>query len=98
MISNIIYINEVVARHGVHVSIISDRDSRFTLRFCQTLQKALGTQLDMSSAYHPQIDGRSERIIETLEDMLRACVIDFGGSWDAHLPLVEFFYNNSYHV
>ncbi|GKB06790.1 putative reverse transcriptase domain-containing protein [Tanacetum coccineum] len=92
-----IYINEIVTRHGVPVSIISNRDSRFTSRFWQTLQKALGTQLDMSTAYHPQTDGHSERTIQTLEDMLRAYVIDFGGSWDTHLPLVEFSYNNSYH-
>ncbi|GKD19799.1 putative reverse transcriptase domain-containing protein, partial [Tanacetum coccineum] len=51
----------------------------------------------MSTAYHPQTDGQSERMIQTLEDMLRACVIDFGGSWDVNLPLAEFSYNNSYH-
>ncbi|GJS79774.1 putative reverse transcriptase domain-containing protein [Tanacetum coccineum] len=56
-----------------------------------------GTRLDMSTAYHPQTDGQSEHTIQTLEDMLRACVIDFGGSWDVHLPLAEFSYNNSYH-
>ncbi|GJT16738.1 putative reverse transcriptase domain-containing protein [Tanacetum coccineum] len=56
-----------------------------------------GTRLDMSTAYHPLTDGQSERTIQTLEDMLRACVLDFGGSWDVHLPLVEFSYNNSYH-
>ncbi|GJZ52237.1 putative reverse transcriptase domain-containing protein [Tanacetum coccineum] len=61
------------------------------------MQEALGTRLDMSTAYHPQNDGQSERTIQTLEDMLRACVLDFGGSWDVHLPLVEFSYNNSYH-
>ncbi|GJS26139.1 reverse transcriptase domain-containing protein [Tanacetum coccineum] len=92
-----IYVDEIVARHGVPVSIISDRDGRFTSRCWQTVQKALGTRLDMSTAYHPQTDGQSERTIQTLEDMLRACVIDFGGSWDVHLPLVEFSYNNSYH-
>ncbi|GJZ27871.1 putative nucleotidyltransferase, ribonuclease H [Tanacetum coccineum] len=59
--------------------------------------RALGTRLDLSTAYHPQMDGQSERTIQTLEDMLRACVIDFGGSWDVHLPLAEFSYNNSYH-
>ncbi|GJW56125.1 putative reverse transcriptase domain-containing protein [Tanacetum coccineum] len=91
------YLNEIVARHGVPISIISDRDSRFTLRFWQSMQEALGTRLDMSTAYHPQTDGQSERTIQTLEDMLRACVLDFGGSWDVHLPLVEFSYNNSYH-
>ncbi|GJR76276.1 putative reverse transcriptase domain-containing protein [Tanacetum coccineum] len=92
-----LYIDEIVARHGVLVSIISDRDGRFTSRFWQTLQKSLGTRLDMSTTYHPQTDGKSERTIQTLEDMLRACVIDFGGSWDVHLPLAEFSYNNSYH-
>ncbi|GKF82475.1 putative reverse transcriptase domain-containing protein, partial [Tanacetum coccineum] len=59
--------------------------------------KALGTRLDMSTAYHPQTVGQSKRTIQNLEDMLRACVIDFGGSWDTHLPLGEFSYNNSYH-
>ncbi|GKC04464.1 putative reverse transcriptase domain-containing protein, partial [Tanacetum coccineum] len=84
-----IYIDEIVARHRVPVSIISDRDGRFTSRCWQTVQKALGTGLDMSTTYHPQTDGQSERTIHTLEDMLRACVIDFGGSWDVHLPLAE---------
>nr|GEZ34600.1 putative reverse transcriptase domain-containing protein [Tanacetum cinerariifolium] len=63
----------------------------------QALQKALGIKLNMSTTYHPKTDGQSERTIQTLEDMLRACVMDFGGSWDTHLPLVEFSYNNSYH-
>ncbi|GJT37558.1 putative reverse transcriptase domain-containing protein [Tanacetum coccineum] len=75
-----LYLNEKVARHGVPISIISDRDSRLTSRFCQSMQEALGTRLDMSTAYHPQTDGQSERTIQTLEDMLRACVLDFGGS------------------
>ncbi|GJV85794.1 putative reverse transcriptase domain-containing protein [Tanacetum coccineum] len=85
-----IYTNEIVARHGVPVSIISDRDGRFTSHLWQAFQEALGTRLDMSTAYHPQTDGQSERTIQTLEDMLRACVMDFGGSWDTHLPLIEF--------
>ncbi|GKD99422.1 putative reverse transcriptase domain-containing protein [Tanacetum coccineum] len=93
-----LYIKEIVSRHGVPISIISDRDSHFTSRFWQSLQNALGTQLDMSTAYHPEIDGQSERTIQTLEDMLRACVIDFEKGWDKHLPLVEFSYNNSYHA
>ncbi|GJX81207.1 putative reverse transcriptase domain-containing protein [Tanacetum coccineum] len=83
------YLKEVVLRHGVPVSIISDRDSKFTSHFWQSLNKALGTQLDMSTAYHPQTDSQSERTIQTLEDMLRACVIDFGKGWDRHLPLVR---------
>ncbi|GJU75077.1 putative reverse transcriptase domain-containing protein [Tanacetum coccineum] len=69
-------------------------DSLFTSRFWKSLQEAMGTQLDMSTAYHPETDVQSERTIQTLEDMLRACVIDFGSSWDRHLPLVEFSYNN----
>nr|GEX29462.1 putative reverse transcriptase domain-containing protein [Tanacetum cinerariifolium] len=92
-----IYINEIVARHDVPVSIISNRDGRFASHLWQALQKALGTKLNMSIAYHPKTDDQSERTIQTLEDMLRACVMDFGGSWDTHLPLVEFSYNNSYH-
>ncbi|XP_071727227.1 uncharacterized protein [Rutidosis leptorrhynchoides] len=93
-----LYIKEVVSRHGIPISIISDRDSRFTSKFWQSLQEALGTRLDMSTAYHPQTDGQSERTIQTLEDMLRACVIDFGNGWDKYLPLAEFSYNNSYHA
>ncbi|GJU47228.1 putative reverse transcriptase domain-containing protein [Tanacetum coccineum] len=93
-----LYLKEIVCRHGVPVSIISDRDSHFTSRIWRSLQEALGMNLDMSTAYHPQTDGQSERTIQMLEDMLRACVIDFGSSWDRHLPLVEFSYNNSYHA
>ncbi|GJY11870.1 putative reverse transcriptase domain-containing protein [Tanacetum coccineum] len=92
------YLKEVVLRHGVPVSIISDRDSKFTSQLWKSLNKALGTQLDMSTVYHPQTDGQSKRTFQTLEDMLRACVIDFGKGWDRHLPLVEFSYNNSYHT
>ncbi|KAD4385652.1 hypothetical protein E3N88_25821 [Mikania micrantha] len=92
-----IWIDEIVVRHGVPLSIISDRDSRFTSRFWQSLQQSLGTSINLSTAYHPQTDGQSERTIQTLEDMLRTCILDFGGSWDTHLPLIEFSYNNSYH-
>nr|GEU95878.1 reverse transcriptase domain-containing protein [Tanacetum cinerariifolium] len=93
-----LYLKEIVCRHGVHVLVISDRDSLFTSRFWVFLQKALGTQLDLSTAYHPETDGQSKRTIQTLEDMLWACVIDFRSSRDKHLPLVEFSYNNSYHA
>ncbi|GKA39391.1 putative reverse transcriptase domain-containing protein [Tanacetum coccineum] len=82
-----LYLNEIVARHGVPILIISDRDSHFTSRFWQSMQEALGTRLDMSMAYHPQTDGQSEHTIQTVKDMLRACILDFGGSWDVHLPL-----------
>ncbi|GJU50493.1 putative reverse transcriptase domain-containing protein [Tanacetum coccineum] len=93
-----IYVNEIVARHGVPVLIISDHDGQFTSHLWQALQEALGTRLDMSMTYHPQTDGQSKRTIQTLKDMLRACVMDFGGSWDTHLSLIDFSYNNSYHT
>ncbi|GJS01270.1 putative reverse transcriptase domain-containing protein [Tanacetum coccineum] len=92
-----LYLNEIIARHGVPISIISDHDSRFTSRFWQSIQEALGTRLDMSTAYHPQTDGQSECTIQTLEDMIKECILDFGVSWGVHLSLVEFLYNNSYH-
>ncbi|GJU27596.1 putative reverse transcriptase domain-containing protein [Tanacetum coccineum] len=93
-----LYIKEIVSRHGVTISIISDRASHFMSIFWQSLKSALGTQLDMSMAYHPETDRQSERTIQTLKDMLRACVIDFGKGWEKHLPLVDFYYNNSYHA
>ncbi|GKF27505.1 reverse transcriptase domain-containing protein [Tanacetum coccineum] len=93
-----LYIKEIVSRHRVPISIISDSDSHFTSIFWQSLQSALGNQLDMSTAYHSETDGQSERTIKTIKDMLRACVIDFGKGWEKHLPLVEFSYNNSYHA
>ncbi|GJY17992.1 putative reverse transcriptase domain-containing protein [Tanacetum coccineum] len=93
-----LYLNRIVARHGIPVSIIYDRDGRFTSNFWRSFQKALGTELSMSTSYHPETDGQSERTIQTLEDMLRACVIDFGKGWVKHLPLAEFSYNNSYHA
>ncbi|GKF63433.1 reverse transcriptase domain-containing protein [Tanacetum coccineum] len=93
-----LYLKEVVTRHGIPVSIIYDRDPRFASNFWRSLQNALGTNLDMSTAYHPQTDGQSERTIQTIKDMLRACAIDFGKGWVNHLPLVEFSYNNSYHA
>ncbi|GJT19873.1 putative reverse transcriptase domain-containing protein [Tanacetum coccineum] len=80
------YLKEVVMRHGIHVSIICDHDPKFASNFWRSLQKALGTSLDMSIAYHPQTDGQSERTIQTLEDMLCACVIDFGKGW-CRLPV-----------
>nr|GEY56494.1 hypothetical protein [Tanacetum cinerariifolium] len=93
-----LYLKEVVTRHGIPVSIICDRDPRFTSNFWKAFQKAMGTRLDMSTTYHPETDGQSKRTIQTLKDMLRACVIDFGNGWERHLPLVEVSYNNSYHA
>ena len=82
--------------HGVPVSIVSNRDPRFTSRFWPSLQATLGTPLHFSTTFHPQTDGQSERTIQMLEDMLRACVMEFKGSRDTHLVLMEFTYNNSY--
>ncbi|GJZ00020.1 putative reverse transcriptase domain-containing protein [Tanacetum coccineum] len=90
-----LYFKEVVTRHGIPVSIICDRDGRFTSNFWRAYQKALGPCLDMSTEYHLQTDRQSERTIQTLEDMLRTCVIDFGNGWERHLPLIEFLYNNN---
>ncbi|WOG92319.1 hypothetical protein DCAR_0311582 [Daucus carota subsp. sativus] len=92
------YLKEIVTRHGVPVSIVSDRDPRFNSRFWKQFQEHLGTRLKMSTAYHPQTDGQSKRTIQTIEDMLRSCALDYKGNWDEHLPLVEFSYNNSYHT
>ena len=91
-----LYIREIVRLHGVSVSIVSDRDPRFTVQFWKSFQKAMGTRLTMSTTFHPQTNGQSERTIQVLEDMLRACVLDHQGSWEDNLPLVEFAYNNSY--
>ena len=88
--------DEIVRLHGVPVSIVSDRDTRFVSHFWRSLQQAMGTKLNFSTAFHPQSDGQSERVIQTLEDMLRACVLDYGDGWFRYLPLVEFAYNNSY--
>ncbi|XP_071695126.1 uncharacterized protein [Rutidosis leptorrhynchoides] len=87
---------EIVRLHGVPSSIISDHDPRFTSRFWKGLHKAWGTQLKLSTAFHPQTDGQSERTIHILEDMLRACALDWKGNWDEYLCLVEFAYNNSW--
>nr|GEW50009.1 putative reverse transcriptase domain-containing protein [Tanacetum cinerariifolium] len=92
-----LYLNRIVARHGIPVSIIYNHDGRFTSNFWRSFQKALGTNISMSTAYHPETDSQSEKTIQTLEDMLRACVINFGKGWVKHLPLCEFSYNN-YHA
>ncbi|KAL4038317.1 hypothetical protein IC575_001931 [Cucumis melo] len=91
-----LYMLEIVRLHGVPVSIVSDRDARFTSKFWKGLQTAMGTRLDFSTAFHPQTDGQTERLNQVLEDMLRACALEFLGSWDSHLHLMEFAYNNSY--
>ena len=90
-----LYVYQIVRLYGVPVSIVSDRDPRFTSRFWKKLQEALGTKLHFSSAFHPQTDGQSERIIQILEDMLRCYILEFKGTWEQHLLLIEVAYNNS---
>ena len=91
-----LYVDEIVRLHGVPLSIVSDRDPRFTSRFWKELQLSLGTWINFSTTFHLQTDGQSERLIQVLEDMLRGCVMEFTGSWDRYIPLIEFSYNNSY--
>ena len=91
-----LYVREIVWLHGVSVSIVLHRDPRFTVHFWKSLQKAMGTQLTLSTTFHQQTDGQLEMTIQVLEDILRACVLDLKGSWEEHLPLVEFAYNNSF--
>jgi len=92
-----LYLKEIVRLHGNPLSIVSNRDTKFVSRFWQGFQAAMGTEVCISTAFHPQIDGQSERTIQTLEDMFRACALEYSGSWDHNLPLVEFAYNNIYH-
>nr|ADC55379.1 gag-pol polyprotein [Oryza brachyantha] len=91
-----IYLARIMCLHGVPKKIVSDRGSQFTSKFWQKLQEELGTRLNFSTAYHPQTDSQTERVNQILEDMLRACALDFGGTWDKNLPYAEFSYNNSY--
>ncbi|GKD22986.1 putative reverse transcriptase domain-containing protein [Tanacetum coccineum] len=93
-----IYLKEVVMRYEIPVSIICDRDLRFASNFWRSLQKALGINLDMSTAYHPQTDRQSDRTIQTLKDILCASAIDFEKGWVNHFSLVDFSYNNSYYA
>ena len=91
-----LYVSEIVRLHGIPLSIVSNHDPRFMSRFWKELQSTLGTQLNFRTAFHPQINGQSKRVIQVLEDMLRGCVLDFPGSWDKYIPFMEFSYNNSY--
>ena len=83
--------------HGIPFSIKSNQGAKFTSRFWRSFQKGLGTKVKLSTAFHPQTDGQAERTIQTLRDMFGACIVDFNGNWDKHLPLVEFAYNSSFH-
>ncbi|RDX69071.1 hypothetical protein CR513_51866, partial [Mucuna pruriens] len=96
--------DEIVHLHGVPSNIISHRDPWFTSCFWQSLYQALGTKLRLGSTYHLQRNDQPERMIQYLEDLLRACVLDlpwkldYLGNWDEILSLVEFTYKNSYHA
>jgi transposase InsO family protein len=93
-----LYMARIVCLHGVPKKIVSDHGSQFTSRFWKSLHENIGTKLNSSSVYHPQTDGQTERTNQVLEDMLRACALKHGGSWDKSLPYAEFSYNNSYQV
>lgn len=93
-----LYLRHLHRLHGSPREIISDRDPRFTSHFWKQFQNCLGTKVTLSSAFHPQTDGQSERTIQTWEDMLRSCALTIPGDWSEHLYLVEFAYNNSYHA
>jgi hypothetical protein len=91
-----LYISRIVCLHGVPKKIVSDRGTQFTSRFWQKLHESMDMKLNFSSAYHLQTDGQTERTNQVLEDILRACALKHGGSWDKSLPFAEFSYNNSY--
>nr|GFB26415.1 reverse transcriptase [Tanacetum cinerariifolium] len=93
-----IFQQEIVRLHSTPSAIVSDRDPRFASRFWKGLQKAWGTRLKFSTIFHPQTDGQSERTIQTLEDMLRSCALEWTGNWDDYICLVKFAYNNSWHA
>ena len=92
-----LYLQEVVRLHGVPISIISDRGDEFTAQFWKSFQICLGSKVNLNTDFHPQTDGQAEHTIKTLEDMLRACVIDFKGNWYDHIFVIESAYNYSYH-
>jgi hypothetical protein len=91
-----LYMFRLVCLHGVPKKIVSDRGTQFTSRFWERFHEALDTQLRFSSAYHRQTNGQIERVNQILKDMLRACALQYGRSWDKSLPYAEFCYNNSY--
>ncbi|WVZ90413.1 hypothetical protein U9M48_036718 [Paspalum notatum var. saurae] len=89
-----LYIENIVKLHGVPSRIVSDRGTQFTSKFWKSLQEAMGTKLDFGTAYHPRTDGRTKRVNQVMEDMLRACALAYGANWEASLPFAEFSYNN----
>ena len=93
-----IYMKEVARLHGVPKAIVSDRDPKFASNFWKGLFKGFGTNLNMSTAYHPKTDGQTERVNQVIEDMLRMYVMDQPSKWEDYLHLVEFAYNNGHHA
>jgi hypothetical protein len=91
-----LYMSRIVCLHGVPKKIVSDRGFQFTSKFWEKLHESMGTKLNFSSAYHPQMNGQTERTNQILEDMSRACALKYRKSWDKSLPYTEFSYNNSY--
>jgi len=91
-----LYVDNILRLHGAPKSIVSDRGPQFTTRFWKSLHESIGTTLQYSSAYHPQMDGQTKRVNQILEDLLRACVLTYGTNWEKSLSYVEFTYNNSY--
>ena len=91
-----LYMERIVCQHGVPKKIVSDRGTQFTSIFWQKVHKSLGTKLNFSTTYHPQTDGQTERLNQILEDMLRACALQYGTSWDKSLPYAEFSYDNNH--
>jgi transposase InsO family protein len=91
-----LYMSRIMCLHGVPKKVVSDRGSQFRSKFSEKLHESMDTRLNFSSAYHPQIDGQTERTNQILEDVLRACALKYEKGWDKSLPYVEFSYNNSY--
>jgi hypothetical protein len=93
-----IFLKEVARLHGIPKTIVSDRDLKFTSNFWKGLYKGFRTNLNCSTAYHPESDGQTERVNRVIEDMLRIYVMDKPSRWEDYLHLVEFIYNNGYHA
>ncbi|GJP36238.1 hypothetical protein CLOM_g20769 [Closterium sp. NIES-68] len=92
-----LFVRYIISQHGIPTTLISDRDPKFTSKFWKELMSLLGTKLAMSSAYHPQTDGQTERLNQIVEQLLRAACKDEISKWDLHLPILEFAYNNATH-
>jgi hypothetical protein len=88
-----LYMSRIMCLHGVLKKIVLDRGSQFPSKFWEKLHESIDTKLNFSSAYHPQTDGQTERTNQILEDVLRACELKYGKSWDKSLPYAEFSYN-----